>query len=393
MVVRIGVEEEFHVVDVESGALTPRADAVLGRLSRHSSAYTQEFPQSVVESNSGVHARLDELHADLTASRRRLNAAASAQGLAVMAAGAAPIARLGVVPATDDPRYHAMRDEYRRVADEQLICGAQVHVDVPDRDTAVRALCAINPWLPPLLALSASSPYWLGADTGYASWRTMIWQRWPTSGPAGCFTSAEEYDAAVEELIVSGVISDPGMIYYDIRPSAHLQTLELRICDACPRVETVVLIAGLFRALVVDACAQAEADRDAGAGCDGRHEWLRTATWRAARSGLEGDLIDPATHEPAPAPDVVRRVLRRLRPTLEAHGDWDLVNGLAEEALARGSAAHRLRRAASEDDLLSAVDLLLAETRGENRGRAPLGRRRGAVPSRAEGMPAKAYWR
>ncbi|WP_306329539.1 carboxylate-amine ligase [Streptomyces venezuelae] len=391
MVVRIGVEEEFHVIDVESGALAPRADAVLGRLSRHGSAYTQEFPQSVVESNSGVHARLDELHADLTASRRRLNEAASAQGLAIMAAGAAPIARLGVVPATDDPRYHAMREEYRRVADEQLICGAQFHVDIPDRDTAVRALCAINPWLPPLLALSASSPFWLGADTGYASWRTMIWQRWPTSGPAGCFASAEEYDAAVEELIVSGVISDPGMIYYDIRPSAHLQTLELRICDACPRVETVVLIAALFRALVVDACAQAEADR--GAGCDDRHEWLRTATWRAARSGLEGDLIDPATHTPAPAPDVVRGVLRRLRPTLEAHGDWDLVHDLADEALARGSAAHRLRRAASEDDLLSAVDMLLAETRGEDGAHPPLGPRRRATRSRGEGMPAKAYRR
>ncbi|MFE4311618.1 glutamate--cysteine ligase [Streptomyces sp. NPDC056891] len=389
MVARIGVEEEFHVIDVESGALIPRADAVLGRLSRHGGDFTQELPQSVVESNSGVHALLDELYADLSASRRCLNAAASSQGLAIMAAGAAPIARLGAVPATDDPRYIAMTEEYRRLADEQLICGAQVHVDVPDKDTAVRALCAINPWLPPLLALSASSPYWLGADTGYASWRTMLWQRWPTSGPAGCFTGAEEYDAAVGELIVTGVISDPGMIYYDVRPSAHLQTLELRICDACPRVETVVLIAALFRALVVDACAHAEP-----AHCDDRHEWLRTATWRAARSGLEGDLIDPATRRPAPAPEVVRGLLRRLRPTLEAYGDWELAQSLAEEALARGSAAHRLRRAASDDDLLAAVDLFLAETRGEDwSGRKRAGARGGAPRSPVRGVPAKAYWR
>ncbi|MEU7038448.1 glutamate--cysteine ligase [Streptomyces sp. NPDC046237] len=391
MVVRMGVEEEFHVIDVESGALTPRADAVLGRLSRHRDDFTQELAQSVVESNSGVHAVLDELYADLAASRRRLNEAASSQGLAIMAAGAAPIARLGAVHATDDPRYHAMTEEYRRVADEQLICGAQVHVDVPDRDTAVRALCAINPWIAPLLALSASSPYWLGADTGYASWRTMIWQRWPTSGPAGCFTGAEDYDAAVDELIVSGVISDPGMIYYDVRPSAHLQTLELRICDSCPRVETVVLVAALFRALVVDACTQAEAGGDGA--CGDRHEWLRAAAWRAARSGLEGDLIDPATHRPAPAPEVVRGMLRRLRPTLEAYGDWETAHGLAEEALARGSAAHRLRRAASDDDLLAAVDLFLAETRGEDwSGRRRAGRR-GATRSRAQGMPAKAFWR
>ncbi|MFJ7988532.1 glutamate--cysteine ligase [Streptomyces sp. NPDC096351] len=386
MTVRIGVEEEFHVIDVETGSLAPRADAVLGRLSPHGDDFTQELPQSVVESNSGVHTRLDDLYADLSAARRRLNAAASSQGLAIMAAGAAPIARLGAVPATDEPRYHAMTEEYRRVADEQLICGAQVHVDVPDKDTAVRALCAINPWLPPLLALSASSPYWLGADTGYASWRTMIWQRWPTSGPPGCFADAAEYDEAVDELIDSGVISDPGMIYYDIRPSDHLPTLELRVCDACPRVETVVLVAALFRALVVDACADAAAE-----GCDDRHAWLRSATWRAARSGLEGDLIDPVTRRPAAAPEVVRGLLRTLRPTLEAHGDWELARSLTEESLARGSAADRIRRAAADEDLLAAVDLLLAETRGEYGTGGPRpDARRGDLPSRARTLPAKA---
>ncbi|MFC9392781.1 glutamate-cysteine ligase family protein [Streptomyces sp. NPDC057027] len=106
-----------------------------------------------------------------------------ALGLAVMAAGAAPLARLGAVPTTDDPRYHTMSETYRHVADEQLICGAQMHVDVSDRDSAVRALCVINPGLPPLSALSASSPYWLGADTGHASRRSMIWPRRPTCGP------------------------------------------------------------------------------------------------------------------------------------------------------------------------------------------------------------------
>ncbi|MEK9522818.1 glutamate--cysteine ligase [Streptomyces venezuelae] len=386
MTVRIGVEEEFHVIDVETGALAPRADAVLGRVSRREDDFTQELPQSVVESNSGVHTRLDDLYADLSAARRCLNAAASSQGLAIMAAGAAPIARLGAVPATDDPRYHAMTEEYRRVADEQLICGAQVHVDVPDKDTAVQALCAISPWLPPLLALSASSPFWLGSDTGYASWRTMIWQRWPTSGPPGCFSDAAEYDEAVDELIDSGVISDPGMIYYDVRPSDHLRTLELRISDACPRVETVVLITALFRALVVDACAGAEAER-----CDDRHAWLRSATWRAARSGLEGDLIDPVTRRPAPAPEVVRGMLRTLRPTLEAHGDWDLTRNLTEEALARGSAAQRIRRAAADEDLLAAVDLLLAETRGEyGTSRSRPDSRPGVLRPRPRTLPAKA---
>ncbi|MEV5427963.1 glutamate--cysteine ligase [Streptomyces sp. NPDC052701] len=360
MTVRIGAEEEFHVLDVESGRLVPRARAVLDRLDRP--GFTTELQQSVVESNSQVHDSLDDLYADLAGARRRLDTAASSLGLAVVAAGTVPLARLTPRDVTADARYRHMADEYRKVADEQLICSAQVHVDVPDRDTAVRAMCLVSPWLPPLLALSASSPFWLGADTGYASWRTMLWQRWPTAGPAGCHAGAAEYDAAVEELIGSGVISDAGMVYHDVRPSAHQRTLELRICDACPRVETVVLVAGLFRALVREACERL-ADRD-GPVCDGRHDWLRAATWRAARSGLEGHLVDPGTRRAAPAAEVLRGMRDRLRPALEASGDWDTVHGLLEQALSAGSAAHRLRRAAAAEDLLASVDLMVAETRG-----------------------------
>lgn len=372
MTVCIGVEEEFHVLEVESGRLVPRADAVLRRLPRRT--FTTELHQCTVESNSAVHASLPDLYADLTSTRRQLDAAASSLGLAVVAAGTAPLAPAALAHLTAGARYRQMADEYRKVADEQLICGAQVHVDVPDRDTAVRVMCEVSPWLPVLLALSASSPFWQGADTGYASWRTLLWQRWPTAGPVGCYPNAAEYDAAVEELVRAGIISDAGMIYYDVRPSDHLPTLELRTCDACPRPETVVLIAGLFRALVTEAREQL---RKAGSpGCAGRHEWLRGASWRAARSGLEGTLVDPETHQEAPAHQVVRSLLRRLRPALETHGDWDTVRELTEEALADGSAAQRIRRAAQKEDLLGCVDMLIAETRGERGHRRPVRRRR-----------------
>ncbi|GAA5059517.1 carboxylate-amine ligase [Streptomyces similanensis] len=357
---RIGAEEEFHLLDADSGLLVPRARAVLALLP--GSGFTSELQQSVVESNSGVHDTLEGLHADLTASRRRLDTAVSALGLAAAAAGTVPLAAVGSADVTPDPRYRHMTEEYRRVADEQLICSAQVHVDVPDRDTAVRAMCLVAPWLPPLLALSASSPFWLGADTGYASWRTMLWQRWPTAGPAGCHRDAADYDATVAELVRSGVITDTGMVYYDIRPSAHQRTLELRICDACPRAETVVLVAGLFRALVHDACLRL-ARREAPA-CDGHHEWLRAAAWRAARSGLEGPLVDPVTRRAVPARVALLGMLARLRPALEASGDWENVHELLDRALAEGSAAHRLRRAAERGGLPAAVRLTVAETRG-----------------------------
>ncbi|MER6186653.1 glutamate--cysteine ligase [Streptomyces sp. NPDC001652] len=391
MNVHIGVEEEFHLVEMESGLLVPRAEQVLRRLPRR--GFTAELHQSTVESNSGVHASLDSLYADLSHTRRRLDAAASSLGLAVVAAGTAPLAPAASGAPTADARYRRMVEEYRRVADEQLICGAQVHVDVPDRDTAVRVMCVISPWLPVLLAMSASSPFWQGADTGYASWRTLVWQRWPSAGPVGCYADAAEYEAAVDELVQAGIISDPGMIYYDVRPSAHLPTLELRICDACPRVETVVLIAGLFRALVTDARDRLAAGP---VECDGHHEWLRGASWRAARSGLEGTLVDPETRREASAARVVRKLLARLRPALEAHGDWQTVDALTRRALAVGSAARRIRRTAQEEDLLACVDVLIAETRGERRDRrtSPPGRRKTlpsttgpAVASTASGAP------
>ncbi|MFE2279837.1 glutamate--cysteine ligase [Streptomyces sp. NPDC059454] len=386
MTVRIGAEEEFHVLDVESGRLAPQADTLLGRLG--GSGFSRELQQSAVESNSQVHDTLDGLYADLSGTRRRLDAVASSCGLAVVAAGTVPLARVTSHDITADPRYRRMADDYRRVADEQLICSAQVHVDVPDRDTAVRAMCLVSPWLPPLLALSASSPFWLGSDTGYASWRTMVWQRWPTAGPAGCYGSAADYDAAVTELIGSGVIGDTGMLYHDVRPSAHQRTLELRVCDACPRAETVVLVAGLFRALVRDACDRLERGPDHG--CDGHHEWLRAATWRAARSGLEGRLVDPETRRATSAPVVLRGMLHRLRAALEASGDFTTVRTLLEEALATGSAAHRLRRAAQDEDLLAGIDMLVAETRLA-RGDPGRRHRRPNAPRGAGRNPARVH--
>ncbi|MEU5893985.1 glutamate--cysteine ligase [Streptomyces sp. NPDC047461] len=377
MNVHIGVEEEFHLLEVESGLLVPRVEQVLRRLPKR--GFTAELHRSTVESNSGVHASLDSLYTDLSHTRRRLDAAASSLGLAVVAAGTAPLAPAASGPPTADVRYRRMVEEYRRVADEQLICGAQVHVDVPDRDTAVRVMCPISPWLPVLLALSASSPFWQGADTGYASWRTLVWQRWPSAGPVGCYAGAAEYEAAVDELVQAGIISDPGMIYYDVRPSAHLPTLELRICDACPRAETVVLIAGLFRALVTDARDRLATGLVA---CDGHHEWLRGASWRAARSGLEGTLVDPETRREASAAQVVRKLLARLRPALEAHGDWQTVHALTRKVLAEGSAARRIRHVAQEEDLLACVDALIAETRGERRDR------RTSPPGRSKTLPS-----
>jgi glutamate---cysteine ligase / carboxylate-amine ligase len=363
--VTVGVEEEFHIVCLRTRRLTAQADRVLEQLP--ADRFGSELHQTMIEANSRPHVRLADLAEDIAALRRAAVAAALRHGLGVVAAGTVPIADPDTSRVTADPRYEHMRGEYRMLVREQLICATQVHVGAADRDLAVVVAHRVAPWLPALLALSASSPFWLGTDTGYASYRTLMWRRWPTAGAPGGFASAADYDQAVADLVRSGVITDPGMIYFDVRPSAHVPTLELRICDACPRLQDVVMLAGLFRALVI---------RETGAEIAGRAplpvrpELLEAATWRAARSGLEGDLVDPATATPVPAGQLIRRLLADLRPALEASGDWEQVTGRTEAVLARGSSAARQRAAYASGGLQEVVDTLLKETRADTDLRA-----------------------
>ncbi|MBG0822087.1 carboxylate--amine ligase/circularly permuted type 2 ATP-grasp protein [Planomonospora sp. ID91781] len=358
--IAVGVEEEFHVVDAGTRRLVPRAGLLLEQLPED--RFTHELQRSVVEANSRPFVRLEDLGHDLTALRRKVIRAADGVGLGIAAAGTVPLVDLEALKISPDPRYEQMLADYQLLTREQLICGTQVHAEVADRDLAVAVAHRLAPWLPPLLALSTSSPYWLGSDTGYAGYRPLVWQRWPTAGPVAAFSSAAEYDRVIEELVRSGVITDPGMVYFDVRPSAHVPTVELRLCDACPLVSDIVLIAGLFRALVA---RELEAAAD-GTGGRVRLEMVRAATWRAARSGLEGELVDPVGGLPRPAAEVVRSMVAGLRPQLEQTGDWELVTSLAEEALARGSSAARQRAAFARNGRLSdVVDLVLAETRSQ----------------------------
>jgi carboxylate-amine ligase len=356
----LGVEEEFHVVDLETRRAAPRADLLLPELG--GDEFAPELQRSLVETNTPPCYELDELGAHLRRLRTRLESVAEPHGLGVVAAGTVPLVDLTGDDISAGARYERMQHEYQLLVREQHICGAQVHVDVPDRDLAVQVVRRVAPYLPTLLAISASSPYWRGHDSGYASYRNMIWSRWPTAGPPGAVETAADYDTMVAELIASGTISDPGMVYFDIRPSAHLPTVELRVCDACPEVDDVVLIAGLFRALV----AQAREDTDKGLPLPTqRHELLRAASWRAARSGLEGDLVDLTGPTLVSPPLLLGRLVDRLRPQLEELGDWEQVVELSQATLSRGSGAARQRRMfGRRGEMADVVDALLAHTQG-----------------------------
>ncbi|WP_122980549.1 carboxylate--amine ligase/circularly permuted type 2 ATP-grasp protein [Actinoplanes teichomyceticus] len=357
----LGVEEELHVVDLATRELVPRAPEVLDQLDpQHFSA---ELHRTVVETNTPVSATLDGLREGIAARRRAAIGVAESLGLGLVAAGTVPLVDLDALSVTPTSRYRRMLHEYQMLVREQLICGAQVHVGVPDADEAVAVAQRVTPALPVLLALSTSSPYWMGEDSGYASARSLVWTRWPTAGDSGVLHSAQEHDMLVNDLIASGTISDPKMVYFDVRPSAHVPTVELRVTDACPDVDTVVLLAGLFRALVRRARLEHRAGLPLPAARPPLH---RAAMWRAARSGLEGDLLDlPRSPIPVPAAVAVERLVGDLRPHLEALGDWEQVFDLSARALSRGSSASRQRRAlARRGRIADVVDLLVTDTRG-----------------------------
>ena len=336
----LGAEEEFHLVDLKTRRLTARAPELLAELDDN---YVAELQRNLVETNTKVVDSLDGLRDEIVRHRTVLVDTAAALGMGVVAAGAVPLTVPAEMQVTKTPRYRQMLADYQLLAREQLICGTQVHVGVASRDTAVAVAYRMAAYLPILLALSTSSPFASdGSDTGYSSMRTLVWQRWPTTGLAAPVQSAKEYDELVNDLVASGVIADAGMVYFDVRPANAAPTLELRLCDSCPLVDTVLLIAGIFRALV---------EREAEAAQAGIEPTIlspavgRAALWRAARSGLEGELVDVSGPVSRPAAEVVGGLVAALRPQLEQTGDWETVSELTRQALIVGTSSARQRRA------------------------------------------------
>jgi len=350
----LGVEEEFFLVDARTGLPAARPPGLLETVP----GAEPELQRWQVETNTRVCADLATVRAELVRLRRDLVTAAEGAGCRLLATATHPLATRAHQDITPKARYRRMEDRFAQLARDQLVCGCHVHVGVADRELAVLAMAHLRPWLHLLLALSANSPFWMGADTGYASYRTQMWSRWPSAGPPAPFASAAEYDATVSALVGSGVVLDRAMVYFDVRPSAHVDTLEFRVADVCLTVDDAVLLAGLSRALVTTALA---AVRDGAPPPELRTELVRAAHWRASRSGLGEELVDLAIGRPVPPEVAMAGLLRHVTPALEAAGDLDEVHALLDRTLACGTGADR-QRAAHRGDLAEVVDLLARAT-------------------------------
>ncbi|GAB3492982.1 carboxylate-amine ligase [Spirosoma knui] len=361
----IGVEEEYQIIHPDTRELRSRVQAILPKAQATlGDQVTPELYRSQIEIGTSICHTVSDVRQELTHLRRHVIEAAEKEGSRIVAAGTHPFSHWENQKITAKKRYEQLATSYQQLAREQLIFGCHVHVGIPNREMAIQVMNRSRPWLASLLALASNSPFWLGVDTGYASFRTELWGRWPTTGVPQVFESWSEYERVVGELIATGIIDEASKIYWDIRPSSHYNTLEFRVSDVCLTVDEAVLLAGLIRALA-RTCAD-EAERFV----EIRHvrpEILRAAHWQAARFGLEQNLIDTSSSQAIPARAMIDKLLAYVRPALEEYGEWDEVSALVRALFKRGNGATRQRKEyAKRESLEDVVDFMIAETAKDN---------------------------
>ena len=315
-----------------------------------------ELTGAQVEINTSVCRDVEQARVELLRTRRLVAQAARAVGCRVIAVGAPPLGdATGEI--TDSLRYRRIAREFGALAEQQLICGCHVHVAVPDRETAVQVCNHVRPWLPVLAAVTANSPFSGGEDTGFASWRSTVWSRWPVSGPPPYFPSWQDYEQACDTMIAAGTALDRAMVYWDVRPATELPTVEVRVSDVAASVDDAVLLAALVRALVAQAVV------DVGRGVRAEpvpQETLRQACWGAANAGLPGTALDVLSGQPRPVRQQLDDLVRRLTPVFEANGDLPAVQRGLRLLDREGGGAERQRRALGEgrvEALLSLLDV------------------------------------
>ncbi|GAA0447248.1 putative glutamate--cysteine ligase 2 [Paractinoplanes deccanensis] len=362
----LGVEEEYLLVDAVEPRAVEAVEEVFDLLPDEISDSVQhEYMRSQIEVASPPQLELGALSDALTRLRAGVAAAAERAGARLLAMGTGPAAgpHIRVV---DNPRYHRMQERFGDLSPGAGMCGTHVHVSIPDDETGVQVLNHLRPWLPIFQAATVNSPLFKGRDTSYASWRYMMWERWPTVGPAPYLQSHEHYLTLISDLEASGAMLDEGMLYWYARLSANYPTIEIRMGDVMPTADDAVLLAALARALVATLLKDV---RDGRPAPDVPDPLLVAAHWRAAHDGLEGVNIDMATREPRPAWRLMRQLFDYVRPELERHGDLETATVLLGRLRSHGTGAARQRAIlAQKGTVADVVDHMVKLTRGDRGG-------------------------
>jgi carboxylate-amine ligase len=356
----LGIEEEFQIVDPQTRELRSHVSEILaeGRMLLGEQV-KPEMIQAQIEVGTGICRNIEEARADITRLRATVSQLARKQGLAIVAASTHPISQWKEQQIYDDPHYALLIEELQMVARSLLIFGVHVHVGVEDRERQIHIMNAARYFLPHVLALSTSSPFWLGVNTGLKSYRSEVFKKFPRTDIPDHFDSYQSFQRYVELLLKTNSISNPKKIWWDIRPHPNFPTLEFRVCDIPTRVDDTIAIAALFQAIVAKLSRLIE--KNLGFRLY-RRMLIQENKWRAVRYGLDGKLIDFGKQKEVPVRDLIHELLEFVDDVLDDLGSRKEVEHI-HTILERGTSAdEQLQVYRETNDLKAVVDRLIERT-------------------------------
>lgn len=356
----LGIEEEFQIIDPHTRELRSHVSAILEEgKTLLGEQIKPEIIQSMIEVGTGICKNITEARRDITNLRSILSGLVRKQGLEIVAAGTHPFSHWQDQKIFDNSRYELIVEENQMVARSLLTFGLHVHVAIENPERAIHIMNAVRYMLPHVLALSTSSPFWLGVDTGLKSYRSEVFTRMPRTGIPDHFESDTSFQRYVALLVETGCIDDGKKIYWDIRPHPYFPTLEFRICDIPTRVDDTVAIAALFQALV----AKVNKLLDQNLTFRLHHRMLiEENKWRAVRYGLDGKIIDFGKGKEVPIRGVIRELLRFVDDVIDELGSRKEIDHIYT-ILERGTSAdEQLRIWRETGDLKAVVDHLIEMT-------------------------------
>lgn len=360
----LGVEWELELVDLETRQLVSGANAVLAAITPAGAAEhpkaKHELLQSCVEVITGVCRTVDEVKADLATTVAEVAAAAEKQSMGVMCSGSHPMTDWTTQEITDHPRYAGLIDRNQWVARQLQIFGVHVHVGIRGPQKAIPIVNALLAYVPHFLALSASSPFWIGSDTGLASYRSKVFEALPTAGLPYQLSGWDEFERYMEMLISTKAIESIREVWWDIRPHPRFGTVELRICDGLPTMDEIGAVAAIAQCLV----ERLDSEMDRGYTLPVPPAWIvRENKWRAARYGLDAQIVTDVHGTVRPVRQAIADLTEDLSPIARRLGcatELRTVGRILDE----GASYQRQRAVAAKSDLVGVVDSLLAEMRG-----------------------------
>src|SRR5437762_938413 len=356
----LGIEEEFQIVDPKTRELRSHVSEFLeeGKMIL-GEQIKPEMIQSMIEVGTGICKNIQEARADITRLRSIISGLAAKTGLVIVAGSTHPFSRWQDQKIYDDERYELLVEELQAVARSLLIFGLHVHVGVADPERRIHIMNAARYFLPHVLALTTSSPFWMGHNTGLKSYRSEIFKKFPRTDIPDHFDSYGSFQRYVDLLVKTKCIDNGKKIWWDIRPHPYFPTLEFRVCDIPTRVDDTIAIAALFQAIV--AKLNSLIDKNLGFRLY-RRALIQENKWRAVRYGLEGKLIDFGKQKEVPVRDLIRELLEFVDDVLDDLGSRKEVEHV-HTILERGTSAdEQLRLYRETNDLNPIVDRLLELT-------------------------------